>query len=50
MAVGESQYIKFGEGGVQYHEALILQSFFVVVVVVVIHEDLMSPRKNLVLL
>ena len=36
--VGGSQYIQgFGEGGVQYHEALILQKVFVS------HEDLMSP-------
>ena len=36
-AVGESRYISFGEGGVQYHEALNLQKVFVS------HEDLMSP-------
>ena len=34
--VRESQYIGFGEGGVQCHEALILQKVFVS------HEDLMS--------
>ena len=26
-AVGERQYIRFGEGGVEYHEALIFQAF-----------------------
>ena len=36
-AVGEGQYTGFGEGGVQYHEALILPKVFVS------HEDLMSP-------
>ena len=36
--VGGSQYIQgFGEGGVQYHEALILQKLFIS------REDLMSP-------
>ena len=36
-AVGESRYISFGEGGVQYHEALNLQKVFVS------REGLMSP-------
>ena len=46
--MGESQCIKFGEGGVNTMKHSFYKGF--IVVVVVIHEDLMSPRKNLVLL
>ena len=45
VAVGEGQYILcLGEGRLQCHEALILQKVFVG------HEDLTSPRRDLVLL
>ena len=43
VAVGESQYIRFGEGEVQYYEALIYKRLFLS------HEGLMSPLRDLVL-
>ena len=38
-AVGESRYISFGEGGVQYHEALILQKVFLLVLRIWYHHE-----------
>ena len=37
------QYIRFGEGGVEHHEALMFQRLFVLWY----HEDLMSPWRDL---
>ena len=44
VAVGKVSIQSSGEGGVQYHEALILQKVFVS------REDLMSPGRDLLLL